>query len=251
MSDIETIFETVELASPSNTDTSIKDVVASDRPSMLSPEWHDYAMTLFHETEMVDGHPLVAGLRRVAELVLGPIIFSGPTQVFPVQRDDHHGRATVIFTVEFDNGMRYAEVADSWEGNTDDTFCAYAVAIASTRAEARALRKALKIKGVAAEELTKKDTAKIVRQISSVKDSSGGEYNDQDRMSDAQYNFIDVKCKQLNIDGEKLFASFKVDSGKKVSKKIASDIIDSLNDYQRDKSSIPQDIIGYQQEWRK
>jgi hypothetical protein len=251
MSDIETIFEQVELASPSNTNTSVKDVVMSDRPSMLSPEWHDYAMGLFVESELVDGHPLVAGLRRVAELVLGPIMYSGPTQVFPVQRDDHHGRATVIFTVEFDNGMRYAEVADSWEGNTDDTFCAYAVAIASTRAEARALRKALKIKGVAAEELTKKDTAKIVRQISSVKDSSGGEYNDQDRMSDAQYNFIDVKCKQLNIDGEKLFASFKVDSGKKVSKKIASDIIDSLNDYQRDKSSIPQDIIGYQQEWRK
>lgn len=251
MSDIETIFEQVELASPSNTNTSVKDVVMSDRPSMLSPEWHDYAMGLFVESELVDGHPLVAGLRRVAELVLGPIMYSGPTQVFPVQRDDHHGRATVVFTVEFENGMRYAEVADSWEGNTDDTFCAYAVAIASTRAEARALRKALKIKGVAAEELTKKDTAKIVRQISSVKDSSGGEYNDQDRMSDAQYNFIDVKCKQLNINGEKLFTLFNVDSGKKVSKKIASDIIDSLNDYQRDKSSIPQDILGYQQEWRK
>lgn len=251
MSDIETIFEQVELASPSNTNTSVKDVVMSDRPSMLSPEWHEYAMGLFVESELVDGHPLVAGLRRVAELVLGPIMYSGPTQVFPVQRDDHHGRATVVFTVEFENGMRYAEVADSWEGNTDDTFCAYAVAIASTRAEARALRKALKIKGVAAEELTKKDTAKIVRQISSVKDSSGGEYDDQDRMSDAQYNFIDVKCKQLNINGEKLFTLFNVDSGKKVSKKIASDIIDSLNDYQRDKSSIPQDILGYQQEWRK
>jgi len=62
--------------------------------------------------------------------------------------------------------VRYSEVADSWEGNTDDMFCAFAVAIASTRAEARALRKALKIKGVAAEELTKKDTAKIVRDIS-------------------------------------------------------------------------------------
>jgi hypothetical protein len=200
---------------------------------------------------MVDGHPLVAGLRRVAELVLGPIMFSGPTQVFPVQREDHHGRATVIFSVEFANGMRYAEVADSWEGNTDDMFCAFAVAIASTRAEARALRKALKIKGVAAEELTKKDTAKIVRDISNTKNASEGEYDDQSRMSDAQYNFIDVKCKQLNIDGEKLFARFSVDSGKKVSKKIASEIIDSLNDYQRDKSSIPQDIIGYKQEWRK
>jgi hypothetical protein len=251
MTNIESIFEEVVLSSPSNTNTSVKDVVMSDVPSMLSPEWHDYAMTLFIESEMVDGHPLVAGLRRVAELVLGPIMFSGPTQVFPVQREDHHGRATVIFSVEFANGMRYAEVADSWEGNTDDMFCAFAVAIASTRAEARALRKALKIRGVAAEELTKKDTAKIVRDISNTKTASEGEYDDQSRMSDAQYNFIDVKCKQLNIDGEKLFARFSVDSGKKVSKKIASEIIDSLNDYQRDKSSIPQDITGYKQEWRK
>mgnify|MGYP006281511077 CR=1 FL=1 len=251
MSNIEAIFEEVELASPSNTNTSVKDVVMTDAPSMLSPEWHDYAMTLFHPSELVDGHPLVAGLRRVSELVLGTIVFSGPTQVFPVQREDHHGRATVVFSVEFANGTRYSEVADSWEGNTDDMFCAFAVAIASTRAEARALRKALKIKGVAAEELTKKDTAKIVRDISNNKVASEGEYDDQSRMSDAQYNFIDVKCKQLNINGEKLFSSFNVDSGKKVSKKVASDIIDKLNDFQRDKSSIPQDITGYQQEWRK
>jgi len=234
----ENLFAEVELATPSNTDTRTKDVVVSDAPSMLSAEWHDYAMTLFHPSEMVDGHPLVAGLRRVSEVVLGPIMFSGPTQVFPVQREDHHGRATVVFTVEFANGMKYSEVADSWEGNTDDMFCAFAVAIASTRAEARALRKALKIKGVAAEELTKKDTAKIVRDISSTKTASEGEYNEQSRMSDAQYNFIDVKCKQLNINGQKLFKNFNVDSGKKVSKKTASDIIDALNDYQRDNKRI-------------
>lgn len=244
------LFDDVELATPSNTKTGVKDVIQSDAPSMLSSEWHDYAMTLFHESEMIDGHPLVAGLRRVSEVVLGPIVFSGPTQVFPVQREDHHGRATVVFTVRFANGMEYAEVADSWEGNTDDMFCAFAVAIASTRAEARALRKALKIKGVAAEELTKKDTAKIVRDISSTKNSSEGEYDDQSRMSDAQYNFIDVKCKQLNIDGTKLFNDFKVDNGRKVSKKIASEIIDRLNDYQRDKSSIPEALLGYKQEWR-
>lgn len=246
----ENLFENVELATPSNTDTSTKDVILTNAPSMLSPEWHDYAMTLFHESELVDGHPLVAGLRRVSEVVLGPIVFSGPTQVFPVQREDHHGRATVVFTVEFANGMKYSEVADSWEGNTDDMFCAFAVAIASTRAEARALRKALKIKGVAAEELTKKDTAKIVRDISTTKTSSEGEYNDQSRMSDAQFNFIDIKCKQLNIDGKKLFKEFNVDSGRKVSKKVASDLIDRLNDYQRDKNSIPKELLGYQEGWR-
>jgi hypothetical protein len=244
------LFDEVELATPVNTKTGVKDVIQSDIPSMLTTEWHDYAMTLFHESEMIDGHPLVAGLRRVAEVVLGPIVFSGPTQVFPVQREDHHGRATVIFTVEFANGMRYAEVADSWEGNTDDMFCAFAVAIASTRAEARALRKALKIRGVAAEELTKKDTAKIVRDISSTKTASEGEYDDTSRMSDAQLNFIDVKCRQLNIDGKKLFAQFNVDNSRKVSKKVASEIIDKLNDFQRDKSSIPEDVLGYKQEWR-
>jgi len=244
------LFANVQLQTPSNAETSVKNVVLTDAPSMLSSEWHDFAMTLFDPSELIDGHPLVAGLRRVSELVLGPIIFSGPTQVFPVQREDHHGRATVVFSVEFANGMRYAEVADSWEGNTDDMFCAFAVAIASTRAEARALRKALKIKGVAAEELTKKDTAKIVRDISNTKASSDGDYNEQSRMSDAQYNFMDVKCKQLNIDGKKLFKEFNVDSGKKVSKKVASDIIDKLNDYQRDKNSIPASITGYQEGWR-
>jgi hypothetical protein len=200
---------------------------------------------------MMNGHPLVTGLRRVAELVLGPMVFSGPTWVKPTERDDHHGRATVVFTVEFANGVKCAEVADSWEGNTDDMFCAFAVAIASTRAEARALRKVLKIKGVAAEELTKKDTAKIVRDLSQQKSSTGGEYEDQGRMSDAQYNFIDVKCKQLNVDGRKLFKDvFKVDNNRKISKKVASDIIDVLNDYQQNKSTIPSELKGYNQEWR-
>lgn len=247
----ESLFEEVELATPSNTDTSVKNVINTDAPSMLSPEWHDYAMALFEDSEMIDGHPLVAGLRRVAELVLGTIVFSGPTQVFPVQREDHHGRATVVFTVRFANGVEYSEVADSWEGNTDDMFCAFAVAIASTRAEARALRKALKIKGVAAEELTKKDTAKIVRDISTQKASSDGDYNDQSRMSDAQSNFIDIKCKQLNINGSKMFKDlFSVDSHKKVTKRVASEIIDRLNEFQRDKSTIPANISGYEEEWR-
>ena len=250
------MFETVELETPSNTETNVTDIIMGDSemPSMLSADWHEYVISLFNDSELIDGNPLVAGLRRVAEVVLGPIRFSGPTQVFPVQTAGHHGRATVVFTVEFENGMRYSEVADCWEGNTDDMFCAYAVATASTRAEGRALRKALKIKGVAAEEITKKDTAKIVREISTAasKSSSDGDYDDQARMSDAQYNFIDVKCRQLNVNGTTLLASvFNVSSSRKISKKVASDIIDRLNTYQQDKSSIPEEVIGYIEEWRE
>ena len=248
------MFETMELLqAPENTNTSVKDVVVDNSPGMLSPEWHKYVMTLFDESELIDGNPLVAGLRRVSELVLGPIVFSGPTQVFPVQESDHHGRATVVFSVEFESGIRYSEVADVCEGNTDDMFCAYAVATASTRAEGRALRKALKIKGVAAEEITRKNTAEIVRTASHTASntSSDGDFNESARMSDAQYNFIDVKCKQLNVSGKDLFKQiFKADVNRKVSKKVASDIIDQLNEYQRDKTSIPKTITGYEGEWR-
>ena len=254
----EDMFETMELQSSEKTRIGIpvgpKDVIVGEEiPSMLSPDWHDYIMTLFDDSEKINGNPLVAGLRRVSELVLGPIVFSGPTQVFPVQESDHHGRATVVFTVEFENGMRYSEVADVWEGNTDDMFCAYAVATASTRAEGRALRKALKIKGVAAEEITKKNTAEIVRKASHAASSasSDGDYDEEARMSEAQYNFIDVKCRQLDVSGSDLFKQiFNVDHDRKVAKKIASDIIDQLNEYQRDKTSIPESVTGYKEEWR-
>ena len=99
--------------------------------------------------------------------------------------------------------------------------------------------------------MTKKDTAKIVRELSAKKEVSDGAYDDSGRMSDAQYNFIDVKCRQLNINGEALFKTvFNVDNKRKISKKVGSDIIDSLNEYQRDKTTIPEPILGYIEEWR-
>jgi len=42
----EDLFAGVELQSVLNTGTSVKNVVKSDIPSMLSSEWHDYAMKL-------------------------------------------------------------------------------------------------------------------------------------------------------------------------------------------------------------
>ena len=58
----------------------------------------------------------------------------------------------------------FAEVADVWHGNTDDLFCAHPVATACTRAEGRALRKALKLRVLAAEELAKKNIVEIVQR---------------------------------------------------------------------------------------
>lgn len=247
------MFEDVGLKTASDVDTSVKDEIVTDTPSPTDVEWNDYVLGLFDAKELYDGRPLCAGLRRVAELLLGRMVSSRPTQVFPPTEGDAIGRATVIWEVVFEDGSIFSDVADCWEGNTDDTFCVFNTATAATRAEGRALRKALRLKTVAAEEMTKKNTASIVRSISQTKamEATEGEYNDSQRMTDPQANFIDVKCKQLNLNVVEFFKEvFDVNVKRKVDKGQASAAIQKLNDFQADKSLIPDSINSYLSDWR-
>ena len=246
-------FEGVELETPHNVDTKVKDRIVTEGPSPTSPDWNDYVLSLFDESELYDGRPLCAGLRRVAELVMGRIVSSRPTQVFAPQSGDEIGRATVIWEIVFEDGSLFSDVADCWEGNTDDAFCVFNTATAATRAEGRALRKALRLKTVAAEEMTKKNTASIVRSISQTKamEATEGEYNDAERMTDKQENFIDVKCGQLNLNVAEFFKEvFDANVKRKITKGQASDAIKILQTYQKNKSSIPEGISDYKPDWR-
>jgi|TARA_Y100000592_G_scaffold18705_3_gene28615 hypothetical protein len=247
------LFEDVELASPSNTNTAVKDVIDDGSPMPTDPKWNDYVLSLFEENELFDKMPLTNGLRRVAELLMGRIVFSGPSQVFPPQSGNEIGRSTVIWKIQFEDGSTFCDVADSWEGNTDDMFCVYSTATAATRAEGRALRKALRLRVVAAEEVTKKDTAKIAQDISKKKglDVSSSEYDSSGTMTGPQANFIDGKSKQLNVDAQKVLKEVaNVVNISKTTKKQASDVIEKLNEYQQKKDTIPTDFIGYNQDWR-
>ena len=226
-------------------------------PAYGSKEWNDYIMEKFEDHELFDGNPTCAGLRRVAEDVLGSIVSSRPSQVWPSTDVNGPGRATVIFEVVInwmDSGelRTFAEVADVWHGNTDDLFCAHPVATASTRAEGRALRKALKVKCLAAEELAKKDIVSIVRQTVSVDKGTDGGWNEEDSISLPQTNFIDAKCKQLDINvmnfvnaGSEHYSSIA-----EVSKQTAGKMLSTLNEYQTKNKSIPERLLGYDSNWR-
>lgn len=229
-----------------------KDVVVDPhRPSMASPEWHDFAMGHFEDDELFEGRPTANGLRRVAELLLGRIIFNGVQQVFPPMDGNSIGRSTVVWKVIFEDGSTFSDVADSWEGNTDDTFCIFATATAATRAEGRSLRKALRIKTVAAEEMTKKNPAAVIKSVQPNVQQTDGEYVEKNRMTDKQAKFIDIKCKQLNVNAAKLFKDiFNLSVTKKINTKQASDAIEKLNDYQNNIDNIPDTILGYSDEWR-
>lgn len=214
----------------------------NDVPDRLSPEWNDYVLTLFAPEELIDGHPNAAGLRRIAELLIGPIIFSSPTTVFPVQ-GDRTGRATVVYEVHFktpEGIVKYGDVADVWDGNTDALFMGFAVATASTRAEGRALRKALKLRVCAAEELSKVNTAKAVNEDGSIK------------ITKEQIDYINKNCKLLNIDvvafinsGEKQYRSVY-----DVLRETAAKMLKELNKM-KNGEAVPPDLIGYKQDWEK
>ena len=227
-------------------------------PAYGSQEWNDYVMDKFDRRDLIDGNPTCAGLRRVAEDVLGDIVSSRPSQVFPSTDVDGPGRATVVFEVVI-NWMNsgelrtFADVADVWHGNTDDLFCAHPVATASTRAEGRALRKALKIRCLAAEELTrKKDVESIVRESVSAGKPTDGEWDAEAGISAAQIRFMDTKCKQLNIDVVKFInmGSESYKSVEDVKKKTASKMLSILNEYQTKNKETPDDIMGYDSSWR-
>jgi hypothetical protein len=226
-------------------------------PAYGSEDWNDYVMSKFHARELFDGNPTCAGLRRVAEEILGTIVVSRPSNVWPATDPNGPGRATVVFEVVIDwmnSGQlrTYSDVADCWHGNTDDLFCAHPVATASTRAEGRALRKALKVKCLAAEELARKDVASIVRQtVEKSLTPTDGEWHEDDAVSGPQINFIDSKCKALNINvmefinlGEEEYTSIN-----QVTKDTAKKMIKVLNEYQNKSKQIPEELSEYAK-WR-
>jgi len=206
------------------------------------PGWNDYVMSLFNEDEVIEGMPKVAGLRRVAELIMGPPLFSGPTQVFPSNEIDSPGRSTVVFTVQFQHAS-YADVADSWMGNTDDNFVIYNTAMASTRAEARALRKALGLHKASYEEITKKDPSSVVKEAitktSSAKPTSGESL--EGLASSNQLGFISKLVTRANVDLDSMTIEFAVNP-QRITKQEASNMIDTLNAYINGSLPIPENF---------
>lgn len=221
-------------------------------PSMLSPEWSDYVMTFFTEKELIDGNPLTAGLRRVAELLIGEIVSSKPVDVQRVETGDPIGKTTVTYEVQFSlvdsEGRRYtktyADVADVWAGNTDDMFAVHAPATAATKAEGRALRKALKLRVVAAEELCKKDVSQFLSQQSNQID---------ERIKPEQIKYIDINCKKLNIDvvkfinsGEKTYSSIY-----EIKRETAAKMVDLINKIKRGEQEVNKNLQGYSEDWNQ
>ena len=197
---------------------------------------------------MQDGNPTCDGLRRVAQLLIGRIIKSKTKIASP--STEHNKSATVVVTITFFTDLDCCYIicsgaADSSYENTDEVYRTYPTAIAETRAEARALRKALNLrKVVSADELSMKSKS----------DSAAGFTA---TIEPAQIKGIDLMCKRLNINVKKFInlGSKQYNDIKEVNYDIAVKMMEELNKYQTDSKNpdtktIPESVVGYEKDWQ-
>lgn len=220
-------------------------------PKIHDLEWTDYVLGLLSDDEKIAGNPTTDGLRRIFEIALNCRLISSTSSVVQSPSPDNEKRATVIHSLSYclnpeaadPNGLNIVSVdgsADVYWGNCDKVYRNHPVAVAETRAEGRALRRALRLRKVVAAE-------EIAKDIEDHPDS-----NSVNKISNQQINFIDVLAQRLNINVTKLLENnnIKTDNIYSLTHEIAVDIIRLLSKYQQNMADIGDDISGYSNEWK-
>lgn len=218
-------------------------------PDPTSPEWNDYVLTKFSPQEMQFDSPTVDGLRRVAELLLGEI---ENVDISLVQESSsanaYHAIARCSMLI---GGKYYSDLGDAMrEGLQSGNIYRVSAAVAATRAEARVLRKALRLSRgiIAAEE--KEEGA------NSVEDSgnTGEQWEEKAPISSAQIATIDHLMKRYDVNGDNFLlhaGSKPYNSIKELTKSDGSGVIKALNEYGKEGNSVPASLKGYKQGWIK
>lgn len=211
-------------------------------PSMTSPDWTDYVLSLMTSDELVEGNPRVTGLRRVTPLVLGPIVSSLGS---PAAARDN-GTVVATHYVKVLNRNQLGEFEEEYAieaqevGSVNDESCPdanfrrFSDEVASTRAESRALRKLLNLKRIAAEET-----------VAPVEENNG-------LISAYQVNFIDSLCERNGISvlkyingGKERYASVE-----QIPYDRAKNMVAFLSECQRNQAKIKPEWLGYDPDWR-
>lgn len=222
-----------------------EDVVENPKdkvPHHLTPEWESYVMEHFTDDELVEGAPTVAGLRRVAQLLVGPILechcnpFEGPSQ-------HNMYRAICACTVVYQDRRdgfvkKFSDCADVYDGNTDTTYAIFASATAATRAEARVLRKILMLTGPAADELTYKEAE--------AEEMSGLISGKQLRALDRFGRRLDINPRKYLNSGEDTYKDLRAIPFAK-----AQAMIEYISGIQNHPERIKEEWKPYVENWRK
>jgi|TARA_R100000005_G_scaffold95965_1_gene79802 hypothetical protein len=235
-SEFEDMVEPVEDSENLSAEVETEKIVGPE-----SPNWSEYVLDQMDDSELKDGNPTVDGLRRVTERIYGEIIQSTSDIV---NYDASRGVCAVKHTLAIQKYSTDAIITidgcvDVKFQNIPYPFNQHLVATADTRAEGKALRRALKLRVVTAEEM----------QDTSADDVLASEED----ITDQQILAINQMCKRLDISLVDLVksTSAKTKSIREVSNLQGRMLLSTLSDYQRSSASIPDNVKGYDTEWRE
>ena len=73
-----------------------------------------------------------------------------------------------------------------------------------------------------------------------------------DSITDNQIKFMNTRCRKLDVDVMKLVNSNgeRYEKIERLTKKQASTFIEMLNSANRGETQMPQEVLGYQENWR-
>lgn len=237
---------------PTKKDAQKNEEVKDTIPTPNQTEWTDHVLSLLKDDEKIAGNPTTDGLRRIFEVALNCIILSSKTSIVQCPEISNEKRATAVHEIQFklkdkqldeeDRVRAVSGAADVYWGNCDKIYRNHPVAVAETRAEGRALRRALRLrKVVAAEEIAKE-----------IEDDVNG--NSVSKITNNQINFIDVIAKRIDIDVIKLIKFLNIelqnDNIYSLQYDTAVTLITKLSELQRDTAGIDTEIKGYNASWK-
>ena len=214
----------------------------STHPKEHDPEWSEYLLDQLSDSELINGAPTVDGLRRITEKCFGEIIGS-KSEIIDTPTAQNNQRCTIKHTLTIAKyGTAHSIVVDGCVDvlyhKTPYPFKDHLVATADTRAEGKALRRALKIRVVTAEELQNEDEQEAL--------SSDELVNDQQILA------INQLCKRLDISVVPLVTGEykKTKTIKELRNLEARLLISKLSEFQRTPDDIPKTYIGYNENWK-
>lgn len=208
----------------------------SDVPDITSADWTKYVLSHFEDDELDNGNPRVDGLRRVAELVLNDEIVQNEIDVEQVPSPQNQYRATVKVRIVFQSGRVFESAADVSPQNMKEPYSYHPVASAETRAEGRALRKALKLnKVVTAEEMNAPDA------------ETRADMDSNDASPD-MITGLRTMCKKDGLDLFKLAIGFRqdIESVDDLTRGEVIKITERINEYRQDPSKVPANVKAKQ-----
>tara|TARA_R110002020_G_scaffold55309_2_gene153607 strand:+ start:28081 stop:28827 length:747 start_codon:yes stop_codon:yes gene_type:complete len=207
----------------------------------IDPEWSEYVLDQLHDSELKQGNPTVDGLRRVTEALYGEIISSSSEVLeLPSAKGSCSIKHTIVIKkYSSDSTVSVDGCVDVRYDKIPYPFNDHLVATADTRAEGKALRRALKLRIVTAEEMTNASEDDVMAS--------------EENITDQQILAINQMCKRLDINLVNLIgnAHANIESIREVNNLQGRLLLTTLSDYQRNMSSISEDLTGYDNNWRE